>query len=146
MTWMCMCCMCEGGSVVSNSLWPPRTVATGLLCPRYSPGKNGGVGCHFLLQGDLPDPGIKPGSFTSLTLAAGSLPLAPTLSSNTLATWCEELTHWKRPWYWARLKAGKGDDRGWDGWIISPTQWTWVWANCRSLEKNSVVQLVDHRI
>ena len=35
-------------------------------------------------------------------------------SSNTLATWCEELTHWKRPWCWERLKAGEGDDRGWD--------------------------------
>ena len=33
------------------------------------------------------------------------------------ATWCEELTHWKRPWCWERLKAGgEGDDRGWDGW------------------------------
>ena len=28
-------------------------------------------------------------------------------SSNTLATWCEEPTHWKRPWCWARLKAGR---------------------------------------
>ena len=36
---------------------------------------------------------------------------------NTLATWCEELTHWKRPWCWERLKAGgEEDDRGWDGW------------------------------
>ena len=35
---------------------------------------------------------------------------------NTLATWCEELTHLKRPWCWERLKAGgEGDDRGWDG-------------------------------
>ena len=34
-------------------------------------------------------------------------------SSNTLATWYKELTHWKRPWCWARLKAGgEGDDRG----------------------------------
>ena len=38
-------------------------------------------------------------------------------SSNTLATWCEGLTHWKRPWCWERLSAkGEGDDRGWDGW------------------------------
>ena len=37
-------------------------------------------------------------------------------SSNTLATWWEELTHWKRPWGWERLKVGEGDDRGWDGW------------------------------
>ena len=35
----------------------------------------------------------------------------------------------KRPWCWERLKAGgEGDDRGWDGWMASPTKWTWVWA------------------
>ena len=51
-------------------------------------------------------------------------------SSNTLATWCKELTHWKKSWCWERLKAGgEGDDRGWDGWTASPAQWTWVWAN-----------------
>ena len=44
-------------------------------------------------------------------------------SSNTLVTWWEELTHWKRPWCWDRLKAGEeGDDRGWDGWMASPIQ------------------------
>ena len=43
-------------------------------------------------------------------------------NSNTLATWCEELTHLKSPWCWERLKAGgQGDDRGWDGWMASPT-------------------------
>ena len=48
-------------------------------------------------------------------------------NSNTLATWCEELTHWKRPWCWERLQAGgEGDNRGWDGWMASPTWWTWV--------------------
>ena len=48
-------------------------------------------------------------------------------NSNTLATWCEELTHLKRPWCWERLKAGgEGDNRGWDGWMVSPTQWIWV--------------------
>ena len=53
-------------------------------------------------------------------------------NSNTLATWCQELTHWKRPWCWERLKAGgEGEDRGWDGWVASPTQWTWTWANSR---------------
>ena len=52
---------------------------------------------------------------------------------NTLATWCKELTHWKRPWCWERLRAGgEGDDRGWDGWMASPTQWTWVWVNSGS--------------
>ena len=54
-------------------------------------------------------------------------------NSNTLATWCEELTHWKRPWCWEGLEAGgEGDDRGWDGWMASPTQWTWVWVNSGS--------------
>ena len=39
----------------------------------------------------------------------------------------------KRPWCWERLKAGgEGDDRGWDGWMASSTQWTWVWVNSRS--------------
>ena len=50
-----------------------------------------------------------------------------------LATWCEELTHLKRPWCWERLRAGgEGDDRGWDGWMASPTQWTWIWVKSRS--------------
>ena len=54
-------------------------------------------------------------------------------NSNTLATWCEELTHWKRPCCWERLKAGgEGDDRGWDGWMASPIRWTWVWVSSRS--------------
>ena len=75
-------------------------------------------------------------------------------NSNTLATSCEELTHWKRLWCWQGLEAGgEGDDRGWDGWMASPTRWTWVcvisgrwwwrgrrwlsdWAelNCKSVE------------
>ena len=42
-------------------------------------------------------------------------------NSNTLATWWEELTHFKRPWCWERLRAGgEGDDRGWDGWWHHP--------------------------
>ena len=54
-------------------------------------------------------------------------------NSNTLATWCKELTHWKRPWCWERFKAGgEGDDRGRDGRMVSPTQWTWVWINSGS--------------
>ena len=45
----------------------------------------------------------------------------------------EELTHWKRLWCWVGLGAGgEGDDRGWDGWMASPTRWTWVWVNSRS--------------
>ena len=47
--------------------------------------------------------------------------------------WCEELTHWKRSWCWERLRAGgEGDDRGWDGWMASPTQWTWAWVDSGS--------------
>ena len=46
-------------------------------------------------------------------------------SSNTLATWCEQLTHWKRPWSWERLKAeGEEGNGGRDGWMASPVQWT----------------------
>ena len=51
-------------------------------------------------------------------------------STNTLANWCEEPTHWKRPWCWEGLKeGGERDDRRWDGWMALPTQWTEVWAN-----------------
>ena len=46
--------------------------------------------------------------------------------------WCEELTHLKRPQCRGRLNAVEGDDRGWDGWMASLTQWTWVWVNSRS--------------
>ena len=51
-------------------------------------------------------------------------------NSNTLAIWWEELTLLKIPWCWERLRAGgEGDDREWDGWKASLTQWTWVWVN-----------------
>ena len=54
-------------------------------------------------------------------------------NSKTLATWCKELTHLKRPWCWERLKTGrKGDGRGWDDGMTSLTRWTWVWASSRS--------------
>ena len=47
-----------------------------------------------------------------------------------MATSCKELTHWKRLWCWEGLGAeGKGDNRGWDGWMLSPTRRTWVWVN-----------------
>ena len=67
-------------------------------------------------------------------------------SSNTLTTLCKELTHCKRPCYWARLKVGgEGDDRGWDVWMASLTQWTWVWTSSRSwwwTDKPGVLQSV----
>ena len=53
-------------------------------------------------------------------------------NSKTLATSCEELTHWKWPWYWERLKVGEEDDRRWDGWMASLAQWTWAWASSKS--------------
>ena len=41
--------------------------------------------------------------------------------------------HLKRPWCWERLKVGwEGDDRRWEGWMASLTQWTWVCVNSRS--------------
>ena len=53
--------------------------------------------------------------------------------SNILATWCKKVTHWKITWCWERSKAGgEGDDRGWDGWMASLTQWTWAWASSGS--------------
>ena len=53
-------------------------------------------------------------------------------NSSILTIGCKELTHLKIPWCWERLRAREGDDRGWDGWMASPTQWTWVWINSRS--------------
>ena len=50
-----------------------------------------------------------------------------------MTTWCEGSTHWKRPWCWERLKVGgEEDSRGWDGWMASLTQWTWVWVGSGS--------------
>ena len=99
--------------------------------------KNTGVGCHFLLQGIFPTQGLNLHLFRLLHWQADPLPLSHlgrpyfnisvlnihrkdwcwNWNSNTLATHCEELTPWKRPWCWERVKAGReGNDRGWDGW------------------------------
>ena len=54
-------------------------------------------------------------------------------NSNNLTTWWEELTHWKRPWCWERLKAGWDRAyREWDGWMASLTWWTWIRASSGS--------------
>ena len=53
-------------------------------------------------------------------------------NANTLATWYEDMAHWKWLWCWERLKVGEGDNRGWDDWMASLTQWAWVWLNFRS--------------
>ena len=66
------------------------------------------------------------------------------LKLQSLATWCKEVTHRKRSWCWERLNTGgEGDDRGWDDWMASPTQWTWVWVSSGSwwwTEKPGVLQ------
>ena len=135
--------------------------ATRLLCPWDFPGKSIGVGCHCLLHQNLGhsifEGHIQPNESVMLSstckkllnchgrLQEMGLSWVSTFysstalihckdwcwSPNTLATWCEEPTHWKRPCCWERLKTGEGDDRGWDGWMTSLTQWTWVWANSR---------------
>ena len=56
------------------------------------------------------------------------------VEAETQILWPSDVKSWllKRPWCWERLKrGGEGDDRGWDGWMASPTQWTWVWVNSR---------------
>ena len=50
--------------------------------------------------------------------------------AETPILWPPDAKNWKRPWCWERLKAGgEEDDRWLDGWMVSPTQWTWVWAS-----------------
>ena len=44
----------------------------------------------------------------------------------------KEMAHLKRPWCWQRLKVGGEGDRGWDHWMASPIQWTWIWVDSRS--------------
>ena len=70
-------------------------------------------------------------------------------NSNTLATWCEEFTHLTRPWCWERLRArGEGDNRGWDGWMASSNQWTWVWVSSgiwRWTGRPGVLQSMGHK-
>ena len=108
-------------SVVSDSSRPHGLRPTRLLHPWNFPVKSTGVGCHCLLR--------------SFWLLLGVLwkEWCWSWNSSTLATSCEELTHWQRLWCWEGLGAGgEGDDRGWDGWMASLTQWTWVWVNSGS--------------
>ena len=54
-------------------------------------------------------------------------------SSNSFGHLIWRAGYWKRPWCWERLReTGEGDNSGWDGWMASRTQWTWVWASSRS--------------
>ena len=70
--------------------------------------------------------GSQPWIFTGRTDAEAEAPIL----------WPPDEKSWltgKKPWCWERLKTGgKGNDRGWDGGMTSPTQWTWVWASSRS--------------
>ena len=52
--------------------------------------------------------------------------------AKTPILWPPDAENWKRPWCWERLKAGDGDNRGWDGWMASLTWWAWVWASSRN--------------
>ena len=58
-----------------------------------------------------------------------------TLEAETPILWPPDVKscHWKTPWCWERLKVrGEGDDREWDDWTASPTQWTQIWVNSGS--------------
>ena len=52
-------------------------------------------------------------------------------SSSIWVIWCEQPTHWKSPWCWEKLRTEEEGIRGWDDWMASPMQWTWIWANFR---------------
>jgi len=87
----------------------------------------------FPLPGILPNLMIKPMSPAAPEFDRQILYHWANREGAFLATSWEELTHWKRPWCWEGLgPGGEGDDRGWDGWMASPTWWTWVWVNSRS--------------
>ena len=82
------------------------------------------------LESPLGSKEIKPVNLKEISLNIHWKDWSWSWSSNSLATWCQEPTHRKRPWCWQRLKTGgEGEDRGWDGWMASPTRWTWVWVN-----------------
>ena len=63
-------------------LW---TVAAGLLCPWDSPGKNTGIGCHTVLQGIFPDPGIEPPSLRFPALVSRFLTTSTTWEAHETA-------------------------------------------------------------
>ena len=73
-----MLCVCaySVSSVVSDSLQPHGLQPASFLCLRDYPGKNTGVGCHFLLQGIFPTQELNSGLLYLLPWQAGSLPLS----------------------------------------------------------------------
>ena len=115
---------------MSDSVQPQRQQPTRLPCPWDSPGKNTGVGCHFLLRC------MKVKSESEVAQSCQTLKqphgLQPT---RLLCPWTREVTlicSEESFWCWERLRAGiEEGNRGWDGWMASLTQWTWVWAKSR---------------
>ena len=69
-----------------------------------------------------------------------------------ILSWCEEPIHWKRPWCWERLRAREEGNRGWDGWMASPIQWTgawtssgsWWWTGMPDILQSMESQIVGH--
>ena len=122
---------CPPPGDLPNPRIEPRspTLQTASL-PAEPPGKpkNIGVDSLSLLQWIFPTQELNQG-----LLHCRRILYQLSYSGIPLATSCKELTHWKRLWCWEGLGAGgEGDDRGWDGWMTSPTQWTWVWVNSGS--------------
>ena len=129
---VCVCvCVCVYAHTQEwfDSLWPRGLQPTRLLCPWNFPGKNTGVGCHFLSHRMFPTQGSNLSILKEISPEYSLEGLMPKLKLQYFGHWCKELTHWKRPWCWERLRAEEeGDNRGWDSWMTSPTQWTWVWV------------------
>ena len=54
--------------------------------------------------------------------------------AETPILWPPDVKNWltEKTLMLGKIEGGRGDDRGWDGWMASPTQWTWVWVSSRS--------------
>ena len=68
----------------------------------------------------------QPWVFTGRTNAEAEAPVV------NWKLWWSQMTHWKSPWCREWLMAEEERERGWDGWMASPMQWTWTWANTRA--------------
>ena len=84
------------------------------------------------LSWDPLDCKIKPVVLKEINLEYSLEGLILKLNSNTFATWCKMPAHWKRPWFWERWNAkGEESSKRWNVWLVSLTQWIWIWANSR---------------